>query len=138
MIPSEAIEAVTRIIKRYPSSMMANVGDGYIGAIAETLASYPKQVALACADRRGITSGCKFPPSDAEIIAWCEKHIEPLRLQVERERRITEQLAERKRFEDLAMQSPRPAPGRRVTYGEFLEMAARGEVNSRPIGRFEK
>jgi hypothetical protein len=110
MMLSEAIEAATRIVERYPNGG-ANAGKGYIGALAETLAGYPRQVAVACVGVKGISAECKFLPTVADVIAWCERAVEPLRRDRDRELRVERQLVERQEFE-----APRRA---RLTYGEL-------------------
>jgi hypothetical protein len=95
MTLSESIEATTRIIDAYPNGGRA-AGEGYIGALAAMLASYPRCVALRCSDRvDGIVRVCKFLPTPADVVAWCEKATEPLRDNREREMRVTRQLADR-------------------------------------------
>lgn len=68
------------------------------------------------------------------------------REQLERPRRLTiEQLKEKygdwhndwKEYKAQEEQTSAPLTTKRYTYKEFLEMAKRGEVKSRPIGRFE-
>lgn len=99
MTLSEAIEAATVIIGCYPNGG-ANAGKSYIGAIAATLASYPRSVARRCADRvSGVARGCKFLPTVADVVAWCERETAPLRNEVDREFRIARQLEEREHFE---------------------------------------
>ena len=105
MILSEAIEAATAIIERYPNGG-ANAGDSYIGALAAMLASYPRQVAMRCADPvRGIVRTCKFLPTVADVVAFCEREVTPLYDEAKRERLIAAQLAERERSE-----TDRPSP----------------------------
>ena len=95
MTISEGIEAAGRIIGAYPNGGR-DAGQSYIGAIAETLASYPRQVATACAARvNGVTRDCKFLPTVSDIVAWCERKTEPLQRTAEREQRIAAQLASR-------------------------------------------
>lgn len=106
MILSEAIEAATAIISGYPNGG-ANAGDSYIGALASTLMGYPRQVAMRCADYprrmgerlRGVASACKFLPTPADVIAWCEREVEPLYERSAREERVTQQLADRQEYE---------------------------------------
>jgi hypothetical protein len=158
---SEAIEAATAIIACYPNGG-ANAGDGYIGALTATLASYPKQTALHCADpRRGIVRQCKFLPTVADMVAWLDDMSKSLYRQYDREQRVEQQMVDRagagktqaskarvrKMLEQYHERAGLPPPqgpqsmsgqGRRYSYGEFQAMTARGEVRSRPIGRFEK
>jgi hypothetical protein len=132
MTISEAISAVQKIIDGYPNGG-AGAGQGYIGASADILSSYPRQTALACANSRtGIARTCKFLPTVADIVAWCEKATEPLWCAAEREARIAAQLAEREQvrpvdpavvqgFKDLAEQMKRgfePSPEARIAKEE--------------------
>lgn len=111
MTISEGIEAAGRIIGAYPNGGK-DAGKSYIGAIAETLASYPRQTATACADRvNGVTRECKFLPTVSDIVAWCERKTEPLWRTAEREQRIAEQLAARDADEVVR--------DRRLTYDEL-------------------
>lgn len=88
MTLSEAIEAATTIIGRYPNGGR-DAGDSYIGGLAAMLGSYPRQVALRCADPvNGIVRACKFLPTPADIVSWCDRKAEPLFAQVDRESRI--------------------------------------------------
>jgi hypothetical protein len=92
---SEGIEAAARIVDAYPNGGR-DAGKSYIGALAAVLVSYPRQTATACADRvNGITRDCKFLPTVADIVAWCERKTDPLRHAAEREERITAQLEQR-------------------------------------------
>src|SRR5580704_1453201 len=73
---SEAIDAAGLIIGAFPNGG-ANAGDSYIGALAATLGSYPRSVAKRCADHvHGVSRDCKFLPTVADIVAWCERHTE--------------------------------------------------------------
>lgn len=92
---SEAIEAAGAIVDCYPNGG-TSASRGYIGALAATLASYPRQVALRCADHHmGIVRECKFLPTVADIVAWCERETAPLWNSADREKRIERQIAER-------------------------------------------
>jgi len=71
------------------------MSDGFIGALASVLISYPRQVALQIANPlNGIASEIKFI-SIADAVAWLERKTEPLRQSAAREERIAEQLAAR-------------------------------------------
>jgi hypothetical protein len=88
---SEAIEAVTRMIKGYANRGTAD--KGYIGAIAELLMHYPKSVAIACADPfNGVVRDTKFMPTPSDVIGWCEKRVHPLYEEADREDRVVAQL----------------------------------------------
>ena len=96
---SEAIEAAGAIVDCYPNGG-ASASRGYIGALAAILATYPKQVALNCADRaRGVTRECKFLPTVADIVVWCERETAPFYRQAESLDRRAAQFADRAEFE---------------------------------------
>ena len=105
---SEAIDAASAILNGYPNGG-ANAGDSYIGALASTLMGYPRQVALRCADYprklgvplRGISAVCRFLPTPADLIAWCERETEPLRVSFQREQRIAAQIEDRTEAERI-------------------------------------
>lgn len=101
MTLSDAIDAATEIIGRYPNGG-ANAGKSYIGALAATLASYPLSVAAACSGLTGVSAECKFLPTVADIIAWCERETQPLYRQADREYRLKEQF-------ELRDQAPKSA-----------------------------
>lgn len=99
---SEAVEAAGAIIDRFPNGGRG-AGDAYIGALASTLASYPRVVALRCADypnkpgKRlvGICATAKFLPTPADLIAWCDDAAAPLHSAARRESNVAAQLAAR-------------------------------------------
>lgn len=98
MTLSEAIEAATRIIDGYPNGGR-DAGKGYIGALAAMLASYPRQVATACSDRvNGVIRDCKFLPTPADIVSWCEHRTDSLRQQDDRQWRLAKQFEEREAY----------------------------------------
>lgn len=75
---TEAIECVIRIVACYPNGGHG-AGKSYIGALAANLARYPASVARKCADQQhGIVAECRFLPTVADVIAWCEREQEPL------------------------------------------------------------
>lgn len=99
LMVSEAIDVVIRMLRGYVNKDKAD--NAYIGAIAELLMGYPRAVALKCADPfRGVVSTCKFMPTPADIIAWCERACSPLHHEADRERRVLEQLAAREEFKE--------------------------------------
>lgn len=101
MTLSETIEAAGAIVGCYPNGGK-DAGRSYIGALAATLSNYPKSVAQACADRvKGVARDCRFLPTVADLVAWCEKKTEPLRVQADRDRRVARQLDEREQFENI-------------------------------------
>ena len=95
---SELIGIAGKIVACYPNGGR-NAGDSYIGALAQALSCYP-----ACIIRRahrvpgGIPSECRMLPSVADIIAWCERETEPMRIQVHVDERRAQQLADREEF----------------------------------------
>ena len=129
---SEAIEAAGKIIRCYPNGG-ANAGDGYIGALAATFAGYPKQVARECANTpRGVVAECKFLPTVADVVSWCERHSKSLYGEFDRQRRTEEQISQR--------EEPRAKPDngkKKYSYGEFLEWAKTNNAKPRPIGATE-
>jgi hypothetical protein len=99
---SEAIEAVKRILACY-SNGGGRSSDGYIGLMAQTLGSYPRQIALRCAEPLFgvVREHPDFMPNVGQVIAWCEKETAPLRNQIAREDRVA-QIA-RERAEDAKL-----------------------------------
>jgi hypothetical protein len=91
------------MIRGYPN---ARPPDSYHGAMAETFMSYPRHVALACADPFGgvVLQSPEFPPSQSKAIQWCEKRCRPLREEAARDDRIAEQLEAREAWQN----EPRP------------------------------
>jgi hypothetical protein len=133
MTLSEAIEAATAIVDCYPNGGR-DAGKAYLGALAAILGKYPRSVALKCADPLyGITVECKFLPTVADVVKWCERKAEPLYRDYEREKRTAAQLAERKHFKPYTL----PSGTKRLSYGEFLEWAKENGKPQRPIGAFE-
>lgn len=126
MMLSEAIEAATAVISGYPNGG-TNAGDSYIGALASTLMGYPRQIALRCADfprrpgqpLRGISATCRFLPTPADIIAWCEKETAPLRHDRQREINIANQFKARAEFK-----APRD---HRLSYAELKAKYGAGD-----------
>lgn len=119
MTLSEAIEAATRIVDAYPNGGR-DAGKGYLGALASMLASYPKSVAVRCADRvNGIVRACKFLPTPADVVAWCEHETQPLRRDGDYELRVERQLKQRAEFE-----APRTE---RLSYAELKAKYGDGE-----------
>lgn len=95
MTLSEAIEGATKIVDGYPNGGR-DAGKGYIGALAAMLASYPRQVALKCSDRvHGVIRDCRFLPTPADIVAWCEPKTESLRNEHARELQVATLLEQR-------------------------------------------
>jgi hypothetical protein len=117
MALSEAIEAASRIVEAYPNGGK-DAGKSYLGALAAILGAYPKQVATECSDpATGIVCECRFLPTVADIVAWCEARTKPLQRQVSRDSRLKEQFELREEFE-REQTAQRPA---RLTLDELKE-----------------
>ena len=129
---SEAIEIVGKIVSSYNGGKNADAG--YIGALAHMLASYPKTVAVRCADPvNGIVRTCKFLPQPADIVAWCERETEPLRRDNEYGFRVEKQLAERAELE--ASRAHRPTYAElKAKYGDGQAVGASTNISASQNG----
>ena len=108
----------------------------YIANFANILTRYPRSVAIKCAHPiDGVVKETQFLPTPADVIDWCEKAARPLREAAAREARIEAQLKARDEWEASAR--PQPTRAKQITYGEHLELVAKGETKLRPIGAFE-
>ncbi len=117
MTLSESIEGAARIVDAYPSGGR-DAGKGYLGALAATLATYPRCVSEACCDpRRGIVQDSKFMPAIAEVVQWCEKKVKPLYDQERSASRVAQQLAARDEVDRSG----------RLTYAELLAKYGDGQ-----------
>lgn len=102
----------------------ANDPEVYISAVVAVLAKYPVEIMSAvCDPSTGLPSTLKWLPTVAEVVAECAR-LDSYRARSEaREKRITEQIAERK-----ALPAPKPRRdeprGRIVTWGEVEQMGA--------------
>jgi hypothetical protein len=103
----------------------------FVSALALVLADYSVAVVNYVTDpRTGVAKA--FPnglPNVGQIREFCDG--------------VQNRLARLDRYAALPRQqsqpiAPPPRPPGQVGYKEFLEMAGRGEVKGRPIGRFEK
>jgi len=137
MTISEATEAAGAIIDRYPNGGRG-AGDRYIGALASVLLSFPRRVALRCADfpvkpgarLGGVCAAAKFLPAPAELVEWCDRESETLRREAEYQQRVEAQRAERQT----------PYRRGRLSYGELKnkygdwrsELDERASVQSAP------
>lgn len=82
---SEALDVVTALIERYPNGGAA-AERGYIGGLAAVLVEYPASIARRAADPlKGVPKACRFLPTPADVIAWCEGEIADMRAPVARE-----------------------------------------------------
>jgi hypothetical protein len=121
---TEAIVLVRKIIGSYANTDN-KIGDSYIGALADVLISYPANIARQSA---GIVRQCKFLPSVAELVDWCEKKAKPLYQHYEQERRVEQQLRERKEFEDRQAERHK-----RLTVQELKEKYGDWNNNWQPV-----
>ena len=80
----------------------ANSPETFVTAVAATLARYPDQVIYDVTDPTlGLPVQITWMPSVKEVFDACERALLPIRNQIEREKRIAEQL-EARRLEDEA------------------------------------
>ena len=95
---SEAIEAAGRLLAQFPSN---RGGDGFIGALADVLASYPRSVVSNCCNvKTGVARSVEFL-SIAALVTWCERETEQLlRQPIHRLDRDEALAAERRRDAD--------------------------------------
>src|SRR5262245_13309106 len=91
----EAIEAVGRMLTGYPNASKT-APDSYVGTIAALLCEYPKSTALRCADPlHGVATTTKFLPTVADVVQWCQPHLEGMTRIVDFDERSERQLRER-------------------------------------------
>lgn len=82
---SDAVEAVGKLVDAFPNGR-SQAPKSYIGALAATLCTYPRQVAAQCADPlRGVARDTRFLPTIADIVAWCEREKAALQQIVDRD-----------------------------------------------------
>lgn len=107
LLLSEALEAVHRMLSGYANR--AQAGDSYLGAIAALLCTYPRSVALRCADPlHGVSRKTRFLPTVADVVEWCEKACEPMYADADWQSRVERQLAERAEAEaEASVVNPR-------------------------------
>jgi hypothetical protein len=109
----------------------AHDADVFVSALALVLADYTVAVVNYVTDpRTGVAKA--FPnglPNVGQIREFCDG--------VQNRQARLERYAALPRPRSQPIQVAARQPGQ-FSYGEFLEMAARGEVKPRPIGRFEK
>lgn len=83
----------------------ANSPETFVTAIAATLARYPDQVIYDVTDpRSGLPSYLSWMPTIKDVHDACDRAYLPIKNAIEREKRIAEQMAERKAEENR----PRP------------------------------
>lgn len=109
MMLSEAIEAVSAMIRGYPNGG-ANAGKSYIGTMAALLCDYPRSIAILCADPlHGVARETRFLPTVADVVAWCEPRRADMYSTVEKETKIEQQLRERREREEKFGLPPAPS-----------------------------
>lgn len=100
MMLSEALQAVHRLVEAFPNGG-STAGKSYIGTIAALLCSYPRSIAMQCADPlRGVARETKFLPTVADIVAWCEPKVAGMHSSVSSEDCIRRQFEERREREE--------------------------------------
>lgn len=136
LLISEAIDLVAMMIRGYANRGQAD--KAYIGAIAQILMHYPRQVALKCADPfNGVVRDTKFMPTPADVIGWCEKAVAPMHGEAAREDRIKEQLRARDEWKPPQVAAKKYS-ATEISYKQFLENCEKDGRKPRPIGAFEK
>jgi hypothetical protein len=115
---SDAVDVIGRLVDAFPNGR-AQAGRSYIGALASLLVTYPKTIALQCADPiRGVARDTRFLPTVADLVAFCERELAALRDIVEREDRAQE-LAKRQREAADAEKRLADARAVRPSYNEL-------------------
>jgi hypothetical protein len=115
---SDAVDVIGRLVDAFPNGR-SQAGRSYIGALASLLVTYPKTIALQCADPiRGVARDTRFLPTVADLVAFCERELAAMRDIVEREDRAQE-LAKRQREAADAEKRLADARAVRPTYDEL-------------------
>ena len=85
----------------------ANNPEVFVTAVAATLARYPDQVIYDVTDpRSGLPVQITWMPSIKDVYDACERAYLPIKTQIEREKRIEEQLAARKAEDEANAKKP--------------------------------
>lgn len=85
----------------------ANSPETFVTAVAATLARYPDQVIYDVTDpRSGLPIQINWMPSIKEVYDACERAYLPVKTQIEREKRIAEQIEARKRDDEARQRRP--------------------------------
>jgi len=104
----EAIDAVGSMLSGYPNAAKG-APNSYVGTIAALLCTYPKSIALRCADPlTGVARLTKFMPTVSDVVAWCEAPVESMERIVEFDVRSDQQLKERLERERLEREQTDP------------------------------
>lgn len=110
MILSDAIDAAGRLIDQFPNAK--GYTNGFIGALAQVLGQYPKQVVNKCIDARsGLSRDIKFL-SICDVVAWLERGERPLHERADREVRVKRQVEETDAWRNLKVPESLKAKGR--------------------------
>lgn len=99
--PSQAIDLVSRLLQHFPN---CKAEDGFIRALAEMFAGYPKPVALEIVGPRGLAMSEQFL-SLASAKQWLDNRCAPLWEEAERSKRVQEQTAAARDWNAPRMQS---------------------------------
>lgn len=85
----------------------ANSPETFVTAVAATLARYPDQVIYDVTDpRSGLPIQINWMPTIKDVYDACERAYLPIRTQIERERRIAEQIETRRREDEARAERP--------------------------------
>lgn len=96
MTISEAVECVGKMISGYSNGKAEKA---YIGTMAALFCQYPRQVSTQCADPiKGVARECKFIPTVADVVAWCEPRMTTMRTVVDYDARSEAQMREREKI----------------------------------------
>ena len=129
---AEAMKLATMIVGTYPNA--DKVGDTYLGAIAAILQQYPASVARQAADlKNGVMRYCKFLPTVADLVSYCEGFTEPLRKQVDYDARTKRQLADR----DIFVQSQTVDRQKHLSLEELKQKYGDWQDDWRPLGELQ-
>jgi hypothetical protein len=97
---SEAVRLAGNLLGCYPNG--DKPAQSYLGAIAEILQQYPRFIAE---DIRAVARECKFLPTVADVVAWCERRYEAARKPLDRQGQAVAMF--KGRAEDEALQVAR-------------------------------
>lgn len=85
----------------------ANNPETFVTAVAATLARYPDQVIYDVTDpRSGLPAQISWMPTIKEVYDACARAFLPIRDQIEREKRIAEQMEVRRLEDEAAVEKP--------------------------------
>lgn len=110
MLLSEAIDAAGKLIDQFPNAK--GYSNGFIGALAQVLGQYPRQVVMKCIDvRSGLARDVKFL-GISDVVAWLERGERPLHQTAERDVRVKRQAVETEAWVNLKVPETLKAKGK--------------------------